>query len=134
MKTGSWFGPLPEGHIRIGISRGVPRSGVPAGYRIFRTLAPGPWFNSVPPVRYDELYREILGRLDPAETVEQIDRLAGGLVPVLCCWERVGDGSWCHRAMVSSWLQGTLGLVVPEIGYERLTTQDAHPMMPVELR
>lgn len=30
--TASWFTPLPTGHLRVGISRGVPR-GLPAGYR-----------------------------------------------------------------------------------------------------
>src|ERR1017187_9456071 len=44
--TASWFTPLPATHIKIGISRGVPR-GLPAGHRLFKKLAPGPWFNSV---------------------------------------------------------------------------------------
>jgi hypothetical protein len=30
---------------RIGISRGIPRR-TPAGYRVFRKLSPGDWFNS----------------------------------------------------------------------------------------
>jgi len=47
IKTASWFTPLPDDHIRIGISRGVPRfSKIGKGYRVYRRLAPGPWFNS----------------------------------------------------------------------------------------
>lgn len=46
LKTGFWYGNLPQDHIRIGISRGVPRR-MAAGNRVFRKLAPGPWFNSV---------------------------------------------------------------------------------------
>ena len=45
MKTASWFTKLPEDHIQIGISRGAPRR-MAAGYRLFKTLAPGAWFNS----------------------------------------------------------------------------------------
>jgi hypothetical protein len=46
--AGSWFVPLPPDHVRVGISRGVPR-GTRAGYRRFTALNPGPWFNSVTP-------------------------------------------------------------------------------------
>lgn len=46
IKTASWATKLPDDHLRVGISRGTPRR-LPAGYRVFRSLAPGPWFNSV---------------------------------------------------------------------------------------
>ena len=39
IKTGSWSGPLPPDHLRIGISRGTPRR-IPAGCCMFRALAP----------------------------------------------------------------------------------------------
>jgi hypothetical protein len=54
VKTASWFTPVPADHIRIGISRAVPRRFAP-GYRVFRALAPGPWFNSVDTAEYDRL-------------------------------------------------------------------------------
>ena len=57
IKTASWFDKLPDDHMRIGISRGVPRN-LSAGYRVFRKLAPGPWFNSVSAVEYYRLYKE----------------------------------------------------------------------------
>jgi hypothetical protein len=40
VKTASWFTKLPDDHQRIGISRSTPRR-MPAGYRIYRKLAPG---------------------------------------------------------------------------------------------
>jgi hypothetical protein len=133
IKTGSWFNPLPDGHKRIGISRGIPRR-TPAGYRIYKTLAPGPWFNSVGIDEYHHLYRtEILGPLDPRTVVSALNELAGGLIPVVLCYERPGTGDWCHRAMVAEWLAEALGVVVPEVGHEHLP-QHEHPLMPLQLR
>lgn len=65
VKTGSLFTKLPEGHTKIGISRGLPRN-MPPGYRVYRKLAPGPWFNSVSVDEYGRCYKaEVLDRLDP---------------------------------------------------------------------
>ena len=127
VKTSSWFAKLPPGHQRIGISRGTPRN-AGAGYRLYRKLAPGPWFNSVGPDEYYQLYRrDILGRLDPRQVAAELATLAGPDVAVLLCFER--PGQWCHRAMAAEWLHQELGLSVPEVGYEELT-QDRHPLMP----
>ncbi len=57
MLTSSWFTPLPDGHIRVGISRSVPRRGLRPGFRMYRKLAPGPWFNSVEAATYRRLYQ-----------------------------------------------------------------------------
>lgn len=141
MKTASWFTKLPDDHKRIGISRGTPRR-MPAGYRIYRALAPGPWFNSVGIEEYYHLYRtEILGPLNPRTVADDLARLAGGLVPVILCYERpspqatmlTGAGDWCHRAMAAEWLAEALGFVVPEFGFEELPQQE-HPLMPLQLR
>jgi hypothetical protein len=129
MKTASWFTPLPDDHIRIGISRGVPRRQA-AGYRVFRQLAPGPWFNSVDAEEYYRRYRaEILAPLDPRTVAAELTDLAGGRIPVLVCYERPGAGDWCHRAMAAEWLAAALGRTVPELGYETLP-QHQHPLMP----
>ena len=56
LKTASWFSVLPPDHIRIGISRGVPRLAIGKGYRLYRKLAPGPWFNHVPLDEYRRRY------------------------------------------------------------------------------
>jgi hypothetical protein len=141
MKTASWFTKLPDDHKRIGISRGVPRR-MQAGFRVYPALAPGPWFNSVGVEEYYHRYRtEILDPLDPRAVVEDLTRLAGGLVPVMLCYERrpaqstliAGTGDWCHRAMVAEWLAESLGFAVPEFGFEHLP-QHEHPLMPAQLR
>ena len=133
MRTASWFTKLPDDHKRIGISRGTPRR-LPAGYRIYRALAPGPWFNSVGIDEYYHLYRtEILHPLNPHTVADDLTRLAGGLVPVILCYERPGTGDWCHRAMAAEWLAEALGFVVPEVGFEALP-QHEHPLMPPQFR
>jgi hypothetical protein len=133
IKTGSWFAAIPTDHIRIEISRGVPRR-FPAGYRRYMKLNPGPWFNSVPTLEYDRLYKsEVLDPLDPERAAHEILALANGQVPVLCCYERLGDTRWCHRALVGEWFKQTLGLTVHEVGCEHLTF-DHHPLLPAKLK
>jgi hypothetical protein len=129
MYTASWLTPLPADHIRIGISRGTPRRMV-AGYRLYRKLQPGPWFNSVGVDEYIRRYQaEVLDPLDPVMVREDLEHLAGGRVPVLCCFERRGGPRWCHRALVAGWFFNKLGLAVPEIGHEHLP-HDQHPLRP----
>jgi hypothetical protein len=133
IKTASWATKLPDDHLRVGISRGVPRR-LPAGYRVYRALAPGPWFNSVGIEEYYHLYRtEILGPLDPRLIADALLALGNGRVPVLLCYEQPIPGQWCHRAMAAEWLAETLGATVPEFGFESLP-QHEHPMMPPQLR
>jgi hypothetical protein len=127
--TASWFTPLPEGHVRVGISRGVPRRGLQAGFRLYRKLAPGAWFNDgLDPTEWEARYRtEVLDRLDPRVVQDEIMQRAGDQIPVLCCFERVGGGQWCHRALAAAWLAEGLGVAVPEIGHE---DQPLHPLRP----
>ena len=133
MLTGSWSTPLTSAHLRIGISRGVPRRQA-AGFRMCRKLAPGPWFNSVSPTEYAQLYRdEILNRLDPEAVAAELRAMAGERTPVLVCFEKPGRGEWCHRSMAAQWLADGIGEPVPEIGYEHLP-QHLHPLTPLELR
>ncbi len=133
MKTASWFTALPDDHLMIGISRAVPRRMAP-GYRVFRKLAPGPWFNSVGVEEYYQRYRsEILAPLDPREVFDHLTNLAGGRTPVMVCFERPCTHTWCHRAMAAEWFAQTLGCLVPEYGFETLP-QHEHPLMPTELR
>ena len=122
IKTASWFQPLPPGHVKIGISRGVPRNERP-GYRRLRALEPGPWFNSVAPDEYLRRYNRILDRLQPRIVAADLRDLAGeGRVPVLVCWESAAEieagQSWCHRHIVAQWLERGLGIEVVEVGYE----------------
>jgi hypothetical protein len=119
MKTASFktYG----GPGRISIARFTPR-GCPPGYKIFKALAPGPWFNSVSRERYIELYNEeVLRLLDPTDIWERLHKLAGGAEPHLMCWEKppLDDvKNWCHRRMVATWLEEKLGVSVPEFEFE----------------
>jgi hypothetical protein len=135
VKTASWFTPLPSDHVRIGISRGTPRFSGISGYRLYRKLNPGPWFSSIQdPVAWEQRYRdEVLDRLNPHQVLDDAVRIADGRVPVLCCFERVGSGHWCHRSLAAAWLAKSLRIKVPEIGYEHLS-QDKHPLLVDEIR
>ena len=93
-------------------------------------LNPGEWFNGVPAAEYIKRYNaEILCKLNAQKVLHDLVRIADGKVPVLCCFERVGSGQWCHRALVASWLAAVLGIAVPELGREELP-QERHPLLP----
>jgi len=127
MMTASFF--TYSGPGRVSIARAAPRG--MSGFRVYRKLAPGPWFRSVPPAEYAERFMaEILTPLDPAEVVAELQMLAGDAEPVMLCWERppftapddwhLREGphemtNWCHRRMVAIWLRDRLGLEVPEL-------------------
>ena len=114
MKTASFF--TYTGPGRVSIARFAPRR-TPAGYRVYKPLAPGPWFNSVTQDVYRELYFAQLALLEPAKVVKDLEALAAGAEPVLLCYERppFTPDNWCHRTMVSEWFKTTLGLDVPEL-------------------
>ena len=102
----------------------------PAGYRMFRQLAPGSWSSSVGPVEYERLYKaEVLDKLDPAVVVAQLEELAAGRIAVMVCFEKPDGVSWCHRAMAASWIHDLTDQSVPEIGFEHLS-QSEHPLLP----
>jgi hypothetical protein len=99
------------------------------GYRTYRPLAPGSWFNSISVAEYDWWYRtEILDKLDPVMVARELNAMARGGVAVMLCFERPNTGKWCYRALVADWLSKALGIVVPEFGFEQLP-QDQHPLM-----
>lgn len=114
MKTASFY--TYTGPGRISIARGTPR-GLSAGYRIFKPLAPGPWFNSVSEEMYRELYFAQLAELDPVNVEADLQSLAAGAEPVLLCYEKppFTATNWCHRRMVAEWFKKELGIDVPEI-------------------
>lgn len=133
--TSSWSTAVPADILRVGISRGVPRH-EPAGYRVFRRLAPGGWFQSVSADVYVRRYaREILAELDPTTTFEALKRLGDGRDIALLCFEPpMPTSPWCHRGLVSAWLHITIGLEVREFGQEHEGFGVAHPKMPPSLR
>ena len=118
MKTASYF--TYPGPGRIGITVGMPRR-IPAGFRMYRPLAPRREMLELPFNLYQELYlKEILGPLDPAVVKADLEELAGAAEPVLLCFERppFNADNWCHRRMVAKWFKVHLDLDVPEIGYD----------------
>jgi hypothetical protein len=67
-------------------------------------------------------------RTDPLQVRDDLLRLAGGAIPVLCCFEKAGV-TWCHRSLTAQWLSEGLGQPVPELGFEDLP-QALHPLRP----
>ena len=106
-----------SGPGRISIARFPPR-GTPAGFRVYKALAPGTWFNSVPRPEYERLYAAQLVALDPKQVVADLTALAGGHEPVLLCYERppFTETNWCHRRLVAAWLERELRIMVDEVG------------------
>ena len=91
---------------RISIARWAPRK-TPAGFRIYKPLAPGLWFNKVTRPEYERLYTDQLGLLDPETVWADLHELAGEHEPVLLCWERPEDlisgKTFCHHRMVAEY-------------------------------
>ncbi len=115
MKTASFF--TYTGPGRVSIARFPPR-GTPAGFRVFKPLAPGSWFNSVTREEYERLFAAQLAQLDPQRVWDALHQLAGpDTEPVLLCWERppFNDRNWCHRRLVAAWLEQEIGTAIPEI-------------------
>jgi hypothetical protein len=120
IRTASWFARLPAGAVPVSASRGAPRG--KKGFQSIRELQPGPWFKSVTPRRYLELYTQILDILDPCEVQDRL--LSLGETPVLLCWESAADchagKRWCHRHVAAQWLEDRLGIAVEEVGHPKL--------------
>jgi hypothetical protein len=116
MKTGS-FRTHRDGPGRISIARWAPR-GYPAGFRVYKALAPGAWSRAatggwVDPATFAAGYAAQLAALDPQATYDALVALAAPHEPVLLCWELAGEP--CHRRTVAAWFRDTLGLEVAEL-------------------
>ena len=112
MKTASFFSAALPSDGRISIARFAPRRH-PAGYRVYSKLAPGRWFNSVDEQMYRKLFAEQLVARDPQETWDALHALVAPHEPILLCWEQ--PGVFCHRRLVATWFEETLGVRVPEM-------------------
>ena len=115
MKTASFFEYTGPG--RVSIARFPPR-GTPAGFRVYRALAPGGWFKSVPEDEYRRRYAAQLVSLEAKQVWDDLHALAAGAEPVLLCWERKADlaagVTFCHRRIVAEWFAEALGETVAE--------------------
>jgi hypothetical protein len=118
MKTACFFTYFGPG--RVSIARFAPRQ-IPLGLRVYRPLAPGTWFNSVPYERYRELYFAQLANLHAQRVWDDLHALVAPHEPVLLCYERapLTAVNWCHRTMVAEWFERTLGKTLVEIGEHR---------------
>ncbi len=131
--TSSWFVDLPDNVARIGISRGTPRG--QRGYKMYRALAPGPWFRSVDYDTYQRRYFRMLQEHDATHVLDDLETLADGRDAAMLCFEPPQPGpKWCHRALVSVWFYEQCGLAVPEYGLEDEGFGWAHPKLPPEVR
>ena len=140
--TSSWYTALPaadlftsapESYCRIGISRGTPRG--QSGFRMYRRLQPVQGTLGLPAAEFTSTYvRDVLGQLDAQQVVRELLDLADGRIAVLCCFEHTHSPAWCHRGIVSAWLQAQIGLDVPEFGREQDGVGLAHPKLCHEAR
>jgi len=100
---------IPDGLTPVAISIGIPRWFT--GRRDLR-LAPTRAMLEMTATEYDKRFAAILARLDPAQVAADLGEGA-----VMLCWE--GPGLRCHRRWVADWLEDALGIVVPELGFDR---------------
>ncbi len=108
----------------VAISRGKPRwlkggwmSHVQAGTngRNYDALAPTAAALKADWLTYDRAFAAVLRALDPRTVYEQL-----GPNAVLLCFCRPGQR--CHRRIVAEWFEFHLGVIVPELGEDRLET------------
>jgi hypothetical protein len=114
MKTSNFFHYTGPG--RISIARWAPRN-IPKGFKVYKHLAPGPWFNKVTAPEYRKLFaREVLKPLDPHEVWDELHALVEPHEPVLLCWCRLHENrEWCHRQLCAEFFHKHLNQEVIEI-------------------
>ena len=133
--TASWRATIPTKEVAIvSISRSAPRGR--RGYRTYRPLMPLRWFRDpMPEQEWVAKYEtEVLGMLDAGGVVADLESMGVGKPVLLMCWEGPPpDKAWCHRGLVSRWLQREIRLAVPEFGYESCGCGARHPKLPLSL-
>jgi hypothetical protein len=113
-------GPLPVQPVRI--SRGKPRFWPQAGAfpAVEELFVPGWVLSEKPePARAEKAYRHQLDRIGLEGISARVDEIAhecGGLPLAVCCFEKAGEDTQCHRWWWARWWLEQTGLAVPEIG------------------
>jgi hypothetical protein len=93
---------------------------------VMRNLAPH-GFKNDPIPEYIPKFKKLLSKLDPHEVATEAkakvykratarglsDQEASQITPILLCWET--PEKFCHRHMVSEWLNNEMGMYVPEV-------------------
>ena len=100
---------IPNSLRPVSIARGTPRWF--RGPR-YEPLAPEWEWLRASREEYDQAFRRRLNQLDPHRVYQEL----GGNA-VLLCWCKHNAG--CHRRLVAEWLEESLGIVIPELGYSR---------------
>lgn len=112
MKTGNYWTETDK--TKVSIARSQPKQ---FDYPAYKNLAPKySTLKLKDPDKYNAKYFEKLKVLSPQKVYENIVRWWGEDV-ILCCWEKAGE--WCHRRAVAEWLEDSLDIVIPEVGFER---------------
>jgi hypothetical protein len=102
-------GHLPQA---VAISLGVPRGW--AGRRYTRLAPNRRLVKIMDPTTFTRLYKsEVLDKLDPMQVIRDL----GGDNFVLLCWEAPGE--FCHRRVVSVWMEKATGIKVEEFNPRR---------------
>ena len=57
----------------------------------------------------------ILDQLDAADVWSELHAMTES--PILLCWEKANE--FCHRRIVAEWLELHLGVIIPELGFDR---------------
>jgi len=104
---------IPKGFKPVSISRGTPAWFHGAAYP---KLAPHRNMLKMQPAQYDSEFEKILDNLNPLEVIEELHRLFGPKI-VLLCWEAPNVA--CHRRIVAEWLEAELGDTITELGFDR---------------
>lgn len=100
---------IPEGMVPVSISIKPPHWWKGKHYP---PLCPTKVMLSMTREEYDRLFDEILAKLDPATIYNEL----GGNA-VLLCYE--SPNVYCHRRRCAEWMESALGIVIPEMGFER---------------
>lgn len=57
-------------------------------------------------------YRDVVGHLNPAQVIADIERMSQGKDAALLCYEKPGD--FCHRRLFADWMLRETGLEIKE--------------------
>lgn len=124
IKTASWWTPLPAGHVRVNITRGLTPKHAHLDTMHYKALAPSCSQTYTPPPDFQRNFLTRLATLDPEFIYQNLLHLAAPRIPVLCCWEspqQIHAGQCgCHRHLVAQWLETSLDIQCTELAYPTL--------------
>lgn len=105
-----------SGIVPISIARITPKY---LTMETYLNLAPTMPMLHMPIDKYLVKYAEILAKLDPIDVLNDLEKLADGKPLALLCYEKPNE--FCHRQLVSKWLNKSLNLDIEEWKDPQLT-------------